>query len=224
MTYRYCEVRREVYNRCSGKAPNKYRSFSRMKKLFKRSCWALLLVTVGSIILFFLLAILIPEKPYSLIPAPIPYIAQLIFEVSCDKLYNAEERKLELTEIRSSYEAYIQELREVLSSCGIDSAQKRKNLKAECNACLEMQTKPYSNVSSNAYNMLIGVPLGAAISTIIYQNRDGAAVTKILSLIMVGLIIIGLCKVFKTLSYYRDGHFKDRYLLEVLNELEYIDD
>ncbi len=36
MTYKYREVRREVYNRCSGKAPKKYRSFSRMKKLFKK--------------------------------------------------------------------------------------------------------------------------------------------------------------------------------------------
>ena len=224
MTYKYREVRREVYNRCSGKAPKKYRSFSRMKKLFKKSYWILLLVTVGSAIPFFYLMVFAPEGPYFLIPALIPCITQIVLEISRDKLYNAEERELELAEIRSSYETYIQELKEVLNSCGIDSAQKRKTLKAECNACLEMHAKPYSRISSNAYNMLIGVPLGAVISTIIYQNKDGAAMAQIVLLIMVGLIIIGLSKAFKTLLYYCDGHFKDCYLLEVLNELEYIDD
>lgn len=224
MTYKYREVRREVYNKCSGKAPKKYRSFNDMRRLFKRSQWALLFVMLGSLVSFIFLIVLIPEKPYCLLPALAPIIVQIISEFSCDRLYNAEERKRELTEIRDTYEKYIQELTEVLNSCGIDSAQKRKVLKAECHACLEKQAKPYNSVSSNAYNMLIGVPLGAIVSAIIYNNSNHAAMVQIIFLIEVGLIIIGLSKAFKTLSYYFDGHFKDRYLLEILNELEYIDD
>ena len=51
-----------------------------------------------------------------------------------------------------------------------------------------------------------------------------AALAQIVGLIMFGLLIIGFSKAFKTLAYYSDGHFKDRYLLEVLNELEYAED
>lgn len=123
-----------------------------------------------------------------------------------------------------NYEQYIQELKAVLSSCGIDSSHKRKALKSECMASLEKQAKPYNTISANAYNILIGIPIGAIVSAIMYENNDSAALTQIVGLIMVGLLIIGFSKAFKTLTYYSDGHFKDRYLLEVLNELEYAED
>ena len=76
----------------------------------------------------------------------------------------------------------------------------------------------------HAYNILIGVPIGAIVSAIMYENNNSAALTQIVGLIMFGLLIIGFSKAFKTLTYYSDGHFKDRYLLEALNELEYAED
>lgn len=184
----------------------------------------MLAVLVGAMIAFVLLAVFAPGKPYYFIPIPIAFLIQIIVEFRCDKIYNAEERNRELTEIKGAYEQYIQGIKEVLNSCGIDSPQKRKALQAECKASLEKQAKPYNAVSSNAYNMLIGVPLGAIVSAIMYANGDRTVVAQILSVIILGLIVIGVSRAFKTLTYYSDGHFKDRYLLEVLNELEYVED
>lgn len=224
MTHKYFEVRREVYSKCFDKALKKNRSFNEMKKLFKKSYWAMLAVLICSMVAFVLLAFFIPEKPYYFIPVPVVFLVPIILEFSCEKIYNAGERNRELTEAKGAYEQYIQELKAVLSSCGIDSSHKRKALKSECMASLEKQAKPYNTISANAYNILIGIPIGAIVSAIMYENNDSAALTQIVGLIMVGLLIIGFSKAFKALTYYSDGHFKDRYLLEVLNELEYAED
>lgn len=180
-------------------------------------------VLVSAMIALVLFAVFAPGKPYYLIPVPIAFLIQIILEFRCDKIYNAEERNRELAEMKGAYEQYIQEIKEVLNACGIDSPKKRKALQVECKASLEKQAKPYNVVSSNAYSMLIGVPLGAIISTIMYANGDSIVAAQIL-IIIFGLIVIGVSRAFKTLTYYSDGHFKDRYLLEVLNELEYVED
>lgn len=184
----------------------------------------MLAVLASAMIAFVLLAFFAPETPFYLIPVLIAFLIQIILEFRCDKIYNAEERNRELTEIKGAYEQYIQEIKEVLNSCGIDSPKKRKTLQAECKVRLEKQAKPYNVVSSTAYSMFIGVPLGAIVSAIMYANGESIVVAPILCVIIFGLIVIGVSRAFKTLTYYSDGHFKDRYLLEVLNELEYFED
>ena len=171
-----------------------------------------------------MLTLFIPEKPYYFIPVLVVFLIPIILEFSCEKIYNTEERARELTEAKDTYEQYIQDLKSVLISCGIDSAPKRKTLKSECTARLEKQAKPYNTINANAYNILIGVPIGAIVSAIMYENNNSAVLTQNVVLIMLGLFIIGFSKAIKTLAYYSDGHFKDRYLLEALNELEYAED
>lgn len=224
ITYKYFEVRREIYNKCSDKALKQVRSFNEIKKLFKRSFWVMLSMLVASIITFVLLVVFFPKKLYYLIPVPITFLVPIILEFRCEKIYNTEERNHELAEIKGVYEHYIQEIKTVLDSCGINSSQKRNALKTECKANLEKHAKPYSAIMSNAYSMLVGVPLGAIVSAIIYANSNDTAVVQMIVMIMFGLIVIGLCKVHKMLAYYSDGYFKDRYLLEVLNELEYVEE
>ena len=71
--------------------------------------------------------------------------------------------------------------------------------------------------------MLIGVPLGALIASTIYADtktqNDGIAL--ILSL---GVILFIIIKIAKIVQYYTDANFKDKYLLNVLNELCYYND
>ena len=89
---------------------------------------------------------------------------------------------------------------------------------------MEGQTKSHNAIVSNVYSICVGVPLGAIVSAIIYANGNDAAVAQMIVMIMFGLTVIGLCKVYKMLAYYSDGYFKDRYLLEALDELEYAED
>lgn len=224
ITYKYLEVRREIYNKCSNKALKRIRSFSDMKKLFKQSLWVMLSILVAAMVAFVLLAVFFPKKTYYLIPVPITFLVPIIFEFRCEKFYNEKERNHELAEIKDAYEHYIQEIKTVLDFCGINSSQKRHALKAECKANLEKHAKPYNAIISNAYSILVGIPLGAIVSAIIYANSSDTAVVQMIAMIMFGLIVIGFCKMHKMLAYYSDGYFKDRYLLEILDELEYAED
>jgi uncharacterized membrane protein YcaP (DUF421 family) len=70
--------------------------------------------------------------------------------------------------------------------------------------------------------MLIGVPLGALISSIIY-NQDANSLEGIIVLILLGLFIIIGSQIGRKISFYSDGYFKDRHLLNILRELEYVD-
>lgn len=223
MTYKYFEVRREIYEKCSDKALKGTRSFNQIKKLFTKFVWVMFAVVAAAMIALVLLMIFIPEKPFYLIPAVVMFLASIILEFSGEKIYNSEERRREIEKGKEVYAQYIQELQTAFESCGINSPSKRKALKAECEASLEKQAKPYNIVSSNVYSMLIGIPLGALISAIMRENNDNAMIVQIIGLITLGLLVIGLIKVLKTVMYYSDGCFKDRHLLEALNELEYAD-
>lgn len=224
ITYKYFEVRREIYSKCSDKSLKQIRSLNDMKKLFKRSFWVMMSVLLISIIAFVLLIVFFPQKLYYLIPVPVAFLIPIILEFRCEKVYNAEERDHELAEVKGAYEHYILEIKTVLNSCGINSSQKREVLKAECKANLEKQAKPHNIIISNVYSMLVGVPLGAIVSAIIYSNSNDIAIAQMIGMIMFGLTIIGLCTIHRTLTYYSEGYFKDRYLLEVLNELEYVEE
>ena len=223
MTYKYYEVRREVYDKCSDKTLKRTRSFKDLRKLFKWYAWVIMSLLPVSMIAFIILVYAFPEKPYYLIPCAAAFIVTAIWEFRSERIYNAGERYRELEEVKNNYLQYIRNVKGVLSSCGIDSREKLDALKNECNARLDSHAKPYKSVSSTTYNMLISVPLGAVVSSIIYRNSGDAAVAQIVGLLMFGLMIIGFCKGFKALSFYADGYFKDRYLLEVLNELDYTD-
>lgn len=223
MTYKYFDVRSEIYNNCSDKPLKTYRSLSDMKKVFKCRAWAMLILMFVSIAAYTILALIFPEKLYCLIPAAVVFIVPIIWEFSYDKIYNADERKHEIEATRANYEQYIRNVIDVLHSCGIDSPKKLDALKSECKTRLDAQSKPYKAVNSTVYSMLIGVPLGAIVSSIIAQNTGNTAITKIIGLIMFGLIIIVICNVLKAYFYYSNGRFKDHYLLDVLNELDYSD-
>lgn len=75
-------------------------------------------------------------------------------------------------------------------------------------------------VGHKTYDLLIGVPLGALISSLIYADKDTAFV-MIVAIVVIGIAIIGGIKIFGLIRFYTDGYFKDRYLLDALDELEY---
>lgn len=223
MTYKYYDVRREVYDKCSDKTLKRTRSFKDLRKLLKWYAWIIISLLLVSMIAFIILVYVFPGKPYYLIPCAAAFTVTSIWEFRSERIYNANERYRELEEVKHNYLQYIRNIKGVLNSCGIDSREKLDALKNECNARLDSHAKPYKSVSSTTYNMLVSVPLGAVVSSIIYRNSGDAAVAQIVWLLMVGLMIIGFCKVFKALTFYADGYFKDRYLLEVLRELDYTD-
>lgn len=222
-TYRYWDVRRDVYEQCSNNPLKKYRTFADMKKLFKTSYWLTLIGMVVCLIAYIVLFFAFPNKFYWLIPVGCTFILEIISEFFGWKMYNPSERRKELNKKNANLERYIKNIKNILKEHNIVTKEQRETLKRECEKQLSLHSKNYKSVSNKVFDMLVGVPLGAFISALIYKSEStDIIVGQLIAIIILGLMIIGTANVFKKITYYSDGHFKDQYLLDVLNELEYL--
>lgn len=220
MTYKYLMVRRDIYENCSDKKIKKLRTFKEIRNLLRKFHWIILALTSLSLIAFITITILPINNLWLLIPVVIVIASAIISEVYTDKNYNKEARAKELSERYIAYEEYITSIKEMLEKNKINTDQKIQFLKEECTKVLERHEQKYLSVRSRIYDMLIGVPLGALISSLIYKSEE-TLINEILYIIIIGILIICLSRIIKLIRFYSDGYFKDRYLLNALNEIQY---
>lgn len=106
-TYRYWDIRRDIYEQCSNKALRKYRTFADMRKLFKLSYWLLLIGMLVCLIAYIALFFFLPGTFYWLIPVGGTLMLSIIGELFGSRMYNPLERKRELEEHSANLEVYI---------------------------------------------------------------------------------------------------------------------
>lgn len=221
MTYKYLEVRREIYEKNPSNKINSYRSFSEMMRLFKLPFWIMLGVLVITFISLVAITIFAPNSPFVLLHMIIIILVLLLSQISRERhLYNELERANELSQKMQDYEQYVSEVWNILQDCGIDTPKKLQNLKTECEKTLKMREDKFVKINSKIVDMLIGVPIGALIASLIYTDSKAVPIA-IGTVIFGGLAILGILKLVYLISYYSEGYFKDKYLLEALNELDY---
>lgn len=222
-TYRYCDVRRDIYELCSSNPLKKYRTFSDIKNLFKISFWLMLLGMIICLLAYIILLLILPDKLYWIIPASCTPILAIIGEIFEEKMYVPSERKKELEEKSANFDNYIQSIKTALSVHDIVTKEQRQILKSECENQLSLHNKNYKSISNKVFDLLIGVPLGALISALIYKSEStDIIIGQLIVIIVFGLMIIGIANITKKITYYSDGYFKDRCLLDVLKELDYL--
>lgn len=223
VTYKYLEARREVYEKCSAKELKPYRTFRQMQKVLKWSYWVMLATMLLCVIVGFFLVAVFPDKLFCVMPISIELLLLVIGEFMGEKKYNSVEREKELKERREQYDEYVNSINKVLCEVGINNRDLRGRLKMECKNKIELYEKSYSSISGRVFEMLVGVPLGAFISSLIYKN-DTAITEQIAGLVIIGVMIIIFVRVAKKAKYFIGGYFKDQFLLSVLNEVEYSED
>jgi len=222
-TYRYWDVRRDIYEQCSNKTLKKYRTFADMRKLFKISYWLLLAGMLACLIAYIVLFLMYPDTFFWLIPVGFTLVLSIIGELFGNRMYNPMERKKEIEEHSANLEIYIESIQTTLSGHGIITKDQRDVLRKECEQQLSIHSTSYKSVSSKVFDMLVGVPLGAFISALIYKSEStDIVISQLFVIVILGLMIIGVSNILKKITYYSDGHFKDQYLLDILNELEYL--
>ncbi len=223
MTYKYSEVRREIYAVTSTQIIRKHRNLNDIKKLFRWYFWLLLAIVFIAMISYFLLIVFFPATFYWLIPVPAIIALPCILEIHSEKFYKPIARQNDLSEYHVYYSQYIQNIKQVLTACGIDTPDKEKLIKAECLSQMDKHGKPYDAAKKTAYSFLIGSPLTVLISTII-KPEHASSISMIIGVIAFGIIAIAFLGMLKLFYYYADGYFKDKRLLETMNELEYYHD
>lgn len=220
MTYKYYDVRRDIYNECSDKSLKKFRTFKEMRKLFKLKFWIIFVLMMICLILMGVLSLCLPNKGWYFIPMIILIILSIISEIQGESLYNSAERKEEIDKQGKCYDEYVKNIITVLNSNGLYTKEQWSQLKEECKLKLESHESSYKSIGNQIYNILIGVPLGALISSLIYKNSD-AVVKSIIGIIILGIVCILIIKILKKITFYTDGYFKDEYLMSALCELDY---
>ena len=221
MTYKYLHVRRDIYETNPASELNSYRSLSDMRKLFNLPFWGMLIITALAIAALPVIIFLNLNSLWFLVAAAIIIVISIFCQMSREKrLYNDAARANELTAQKCRYEQYVANIWKILLRHGINTPEKVEKLRLECNTALKKREEKYSKVSAKAVDMLIGVPLGALIASIMYTDNS-VVPTAIGALIIIGFIVWGGVKIVSTLKYYSDGYFKDKNLSNILNELHY---
>lgn len=76
-----------------------------------------------------------------------------------------------------------------MNSNGLYTKEQWGQLKEECKLKLESHENSYKSIGNQIYNLLIGVPLGALISSLIYKNSN-AVIKYIIGIISLMDIIV----------------------------------
>lgn len=220
MTHKYFRVRDDIYDNCTDKGMKKFRTVKEIKQLFKPFHWALLGISIALLIVMVVIVFSKINDWWAIIPAIVLFIGLVVSEYRFNRFLDKDAREKELQSLSEEYEKYINSIYNILISHGINNENKRNLLKTECEMSLESHKNKYKLFGAGIFEQLIGVPVGALISSIIYKNSD-AIVPKIIVVIVIGALIIGVIKLIKFVKYYADGYLKDEKLLDVLEEIEY---
>ncbi len=224
-TQKYYAIRRDLYEYKPDKEMNKYRTVDEVKKLFKTSFWILFAAMGICFASYIFLLIYLPNTLYPLIPATFMFILVLLSEFFEEKLYNSAERKKELEEKNASLNQYVTHVNEILLSHNIRTLRQRELLKSECEQKLAAHSRPFAFFNDNAINTLVSVPIAALLSAAIYKSQaSDIIIEEIIGMCIVFVMILGLTKIFKKITFYSEGYFKDKYLLDALNEVMYFDE
>lgn len=222
-TYKYLNVRRDIYEKCSDKKLKSFRSFSDIKRLFNCWFWISLLLMILCLVSLVVLTLAFPNKFYYLIPTIVCGVLIILIEFFGHRMYNSSEREKEKEKQKETLESYVRGAENVLKSHGVNTKEQISALKQECHQRIDLYKEKCKSASSKIYDVAIGVPLGAWVSAIIFKSSgEDTLITNIIAVILLGFMIIGIVKAVNQLRYYSEGYFKDQYLLDVLNELEYV--
>ena len=220
MTYKYYDVRQDIYETCSDKKLKGFRTWSEIKKLFKTFHWIMFTILILSLISVIVIWLCPISNLWNFIPMSIIFLCTIIVEYKFNPLLDKDARKNELEKQNIVYKEYIGQIKDVLEKHGIDNDTKRQLLKKECISSLEKHESKYAVANVKVFDGLIGVPIGALISSLIYKNSD-ALISKIIAIVFIGLICIGFVYFLKRVSFYSDGYLKDKQMLNALQEVEY---
>lgn len=220
MTYRYYKIRREIFEDNSEKPLKKFRSGSDLKELFNSFHWTVLVLTIVSFIAFIVMSIFVVNKLWCIFPLLIIILLTDLWDYKAEKFYNKDARKKELMSIDCDYENYLKSIYEILHNNGIESEKELNILIDECSKVLEKRDNRFQFIKSKAYEIFLGIPIGALITSLINQNSAEFPIQIITALIL-GLLMYPLFSLAKFVSNYMNGYQKDQSLLKALNEMRY---
>ena len=114
----------------------------------------------------------------------------------------------------------IVEVHGILEKNNINTFEKFSLLKNECETIVKNQKEKQIKVRNKIYSMLIGVPIATLIANIINKSKD-LNLNTIILVMFLGAVLSGFVFLLQYILFYLNGEFKDKLMLDSLNELNY---
>lgn len=220
MTYRYNNIRREISNDDTEKAIKKFRSFEELKSLFTPFHWIVFILIILSLIALLLIPILVSNKLWCSIPLVVLIALVNIWNYKCEKLYNQQAREEELNDIDEKYKQYLSATYRILKKNGINTREQLMILKNERNIVFTKRENKFKILNNKVFELFIGVPIGALISSVIDKNDVNLPII-VIAILILGLVVYCIIAMAKCISYYTDEYWKDQQLLNAVTEMDY---
>lgn len=222
MSYKYLFIRQELYDKNFLGKIYPSRSLADIGKLYSRKYWILVVayfISIGLFVTSFALQYELLKWVFMLILM----ILAITIDIPREKfVYNEPALSVEKTEIKNNYKQAIELIVELLKDNGIDSLEKLMKLKSECEGILKTHNEKFSKFDSKIIELLLVAPISALVASQIYPQSD-VVLSGIILVSLVGISILVLMKATRLIYYYSKGCFKDKFILEIIMDVEYSD-
>lgn len=222
MTNKYYYVRRAVWEHRNNNKLKSFRSYQKMRKLFKGPMWVLfvLMIICDSIFGYILYSSI--NDWWGLIPFTAMFIIVTLADTLPEStLYNMTEREKEIDEENNSITKHLNGLIIILTDLGVITSQQRLLLKSECEMRIKSFQDSINRLHKKILYLLIVIPSIAVIQAIV--TNQSTNIKTFVVILCIGFFVMYLSQVLSPIYEIWNGTDKDKALLDELNELEYND-
>jgi len=220
-TTKYDFVRRAMYEEAPFQKLKQARSIKDSLLMFKPLALSLFLFAFMASVIGLILVIMDCYFGLTVLLSVFAAIVLIVLERKKESfLYNSTRRTKELFARVDDYNECLEKIGRVLNYYEIDSYEKAKHLKEECEAKINRIKNPLAWLQKAIYSGFVAVPLSAYIGYRIVQ-KDIEASDYVISVVLMGVVLVVFLSFVKWMLLISEGYYKDQYLLRAINEYEY---
>ena len=219
MTYKYEEVKREIWERKPDKTLYPRRTLKEIKTTISFRFWILFGIAVAGLIASVILFIYGLSK-WCIVPLIIDFIVLTISDWLGEKNYNVLPRKAELKKQKEKYKEYINTINKILRNCNIETQDQIECLKIEAKDNISKFENRFNSIRTKMMDLWIAIPLAALFESF-WASKTDVDPTRIASFIVFGLFCLSIISIIRKILIHFNVIRKDYYLLQVLIEMDY---
>ena len=220
MTYKYEEVKREIWESKPDKVLYQRRTLKEIRTTISFRFWILFGIAVAGLIASVILFIC-GLSNWCIVPLIIVYIVLTISDWLGEKNYNVLPRKAELKKQKEKYKEYINTIDKTLRNCNIETQDQIQCLKKEAKDNISKFENRFNSIRTKMMDLWIAIPLAALLESF-WASKTDVDPTRIASFIVLGLFCLSIISIIRKILIHFNVIRKDYYLLQTLTEIDYL--
>ncbi len=219
MTQKYIYIREEICSIKMNDSKGKRRTFAEMREVFTFFGWIIPISLIILGITYFILLFTCTEFSWKF--AIGAGICMVLSAYVPDRVLYKEEARVK--ELKKVYERYDEDANQIVPTIRkhICSYEKLMKLKSECEEVIKKYEDKRDRIKKRIFELSFVVPVTALILNIISPSEQYPIFIAIAGILIVGYLYMFIELVMKLVQKLSQDYKKDKYLLELINELDY---